>query len=85
MFLANRRYQTSPVLLYKDPPSLATISRTSGLYSLEAEWSSTPGLLLEMIFFDLLVVGPGYHDLVLFYCSQSYHPLVGHLINIIHH
>jgi hypothetical protein len=48
MFVVNRRYQTLPILLYKDPPSLATISQTFGLYSLEAGWSSTPGPLLEM-------------------------------------
>jgi hypothetical protein len=70
MFVANRRYQTLLVLLYKDPPSLATIFQTFGLYSLEARWSSTPDPLL---------------DLVLLYCSQSYHPLVGYLINVIHH
>jgi hypothetical protein len=48
MFVVNRRYQTLPVLLYKNPLSLAIISQTSGLYFLEAGWFSTPGPLLEM-------------------------------------
>jgi hypothetical protein len=48
MFVANRRYQILPVLLYKDLLSSVTIFQTSGLYSLEAGWSSTPGPLLEM-------------------------------------
>jgi hypothetical protein len=48
MFAVNRRYQILPVLFYKDPPSLATIFQTSGLYSLEAGWSSTLDPLLEM-------------------------------------
>jgi hypothetical protein len=47
MFVVNTRYQTLPVLLYKDPSSLATIFQTSGLYSLEAGWSSTPGPYLK--------------------------------------
>jgi hypothetical protein len=46
--VVNRRYQTLPILLYKDPPRLATIFQTSGLYSLEAGWSFTLGPLLEM-------------------------------------
>jgi hypothetical protein len=48
MFVVNRRYQILLVLLYKDPPSLAAIFQTFGLYSLEAGWSSTLGPLLEM-------------------------------------